>query len=76
MKKSDRKCRTILLELKDGTLFASDEEFVGEECEKLIELFGEAFGEVYSTYTPDHDKRRPGAPHVNKNNNNNNTNTN
>lgn len=72
---SDRKSRTIVLELIDGTLFASDEEFVGEECEKLIELFGESFGEVYSTYTSDHDKRRPGAPHVDKNNNKN-TNTN
>ena len=28
--------QNIVLELNDGTLFAGDEEFVGEECEKLV----------------------------------------
>ena len=57
-----RKCRTVTIEIHGGRASAEDEGYVGDECEKMIELFGHLFPAIIFSYTDSHDKKRP-SPH-------------
>ena len=60
-----KKKRTVNLFINGGAWSASDVGFTGDECEELIKIFGTLLGQSNTTWTKDHDKKKPVDPHTN-----------